>query len=141
MGEVPLACTPMVPTMNWCRSHWNLYVPGVLNVQVPLHPATVGRCGSGGTEPLPRPAVCVHELGLPEVKSALCSLNPMGYENETVPPCAMVIVVPPPPAVQAKSVAVNVPVVGKSADADDGTKTSAPANAPAMASEIALFPT
>ena len=42
VGEVPLACTATVPTMNGCTSHLNLYVPGVLNVHVPLHPAPVG---------------------------------------------------------------------------------------------------
>lgn len=34
--------TTIVAIMNGCRSQWKVYVPGVLNVQVPLHPGAVG---------------------------------------------------------------------------------------------------
>jgi hypothetical protein len=39
---VPGACTMIVAVMDGCRSQWNVYVPGVLNVQVPLHPGAAG---------------------------------------------------------------------------------------------------
>jgi hypothetical protein len=65
--------------MNECRSQWNVYVPGVLNVHEPLQPGGVGECGTGGTGPLPAPAVCVQPLGgSPLPKSALWLLLPLG---------------------------------------------------------------
>jgi hypothetical protein len=76
--EVPLACTATLPVMKGCRSQWNVYVPGWLNVHVPVQPAPVGTRGSGGTAPDLSPAVCAHELGCPVVKWALCSLWPLG---------------------------------------------------------------
>jgi hypothetical protein len=44
------------------------------------------------------PAVCAQELGWgPAPKSALCLLDPLGYEKVTVPPWAIVAVVAPLP--------------------------------------------
>jgi hypothetical protein len=91
--------TTIVPVMKVCRSQWKVYVPGVLNVQLPLQPGLSGLWGSGGTAPVLCPAVCVHELGAgPVPKSALCMVEPDGYENVTVPPVAMFTVLPPPAA-------------------------------------------
>lgn len=75
---VPLPWTTTVPVMNGCASQWNVYVPGWLNVHDPLHPGPVAACGSGGTDPLLEPAVCVHELGSLAPKSALWTLAPVG---------------------------------------------------------------
>lgn len=131
---VPFPCTTIVAVMNVCRSQWNVYVPGVLNVHVPLHPAAVGPCGSGGTAPLLAPAVCVHELGCgPLPKSALCSLEPLGYENVTVPPCAIVACVEVLPLTShAKSTAVNDALLGGDVPpASDGSTATAAPTSPA----------
>jgi hypothetical protein len=71
--------TTIVAVMNGCMSQWNVYVPAVANVHVPLQPGAVGWAGSGGTAPLEAPAVCVQLVGCgPLPKSALWSLPPVG---------------------------------------------------------------
>jgi hypothetical protein len=59
----PGPSTTTVPVMNGWRSQWNVYVPGVLNVQVPVQPGEVGWLGSGGTAPDDVPAVWVQLVG------------------------------------------------------------------------------
>jgi hypothetical protein len=67
-----VATTVIVAVMNWCRSQWKVYVPAAAKVQVPVQPDGVGRWGSGGTDPLPVPDVCVQLVGCePFPKSAL----------------------------------------------------------------------
>jgi hypothetical protein len=72
-------CTTTVPVMLVCRSQWNEYVPGVLNVQVPAQPGPVGLCGRGGTEPLEAPCVWLQAgVAGPLLKSTLCVVLPWG---------------------------------------------------------------
>jgi hypothetical protein len=132
---VPPEPTTIVPVMKKCASQWNVYVPGVLNVQLPVQPGPVALCGSGGTAPELAPAVWVHELGAAESKSALWKLPPAGYENVTVPPGAILTVLPPPPAVQAKSLAVNEPVLGGSPEAILGSAARLNPASPARTTE------
>ncbi len=46
--------------------------------QVPLHPGASGAAGSGDTGPAAAPAVCVHAVGPPAVKSTLWMDTPAG---------------------------------------------------------------
>lgn len=108
----PGACTVIVPVINACASQKNVYVPGVLNVHVPLHPAGAGWFGSGGTDPEFAPAVWVQLVGSAPLKSALCALPPLGYENVTVPPWAIVADSEPPFDCHSKSTAVKLAVLG-----------------------------
>ena len=39
--------TTIVPVMNGCRSQWNVYVPGVSKVQLPVQPGAVAAVGIG----------------------------------------------------------------------------------------------
>src|SRR5262249_42097176 len=89
------AITTTVPTICGCASQTNEYVPGALNVHVPAQPFGSVNAGSGGTGPRTGPAVCVHDVGSPSVKSTLCALLPDGSENDAVPPAAIVTVVSP----------------------------------------------
>jgi hypothetical protein len=137
----PGAWTTTVAVINGCRSQWNVYVPGVLNVQVPLHPGAVAEWGTGGANPLLAPAVWAQLAGCgPLAKSALCALAPLGYPNVTVPPCAIVACVLPglPFASQAKSTAVKVALLGgESPEARLGTTAVAPPSSPAAGSTTA----
>jgi hypothetical protein len=60
---------------------------------LPAHPAGAPNLGSGGTAPKLMPAVCTHEVGCAASNTTLCALPPVGYENVTVPPAAMLTVV------------------------------------------------
>ncbi len=54
--------------------------------------------GAAGTGAVAGEPFTVHELGCsPDLKSTLCMLEPLGYENVTVPPGAIVTVLPVPP--------------------------------------------
>jgi hypothetical protein len=64
--------TLIVPVMNVCSSQWNVYVPGVLNVQLAVQPGACGVLGTGGVALLPP---TMHELGCgPVPKSTLWML-------------------------------------------------------------------
>jgi hypothetical protein len=69
----------------------------VLKVHWAVHPGPVGDNGTrvlaAGVSGVP---LSSHELGWgPVPKSTLCMLTPVGYENDTVPPVAIVTLVPP----------------------------------------------
>jgi hypothetical protein len=79
----PLDCTTTVPVMLVCRSQWNEYVPGVVNMQLPAQPGPVGLCGSGGTDPLDGPCVWLQAgVAGPLLKSTLCMVLPCGGAPE-----------------------------------------------------------
>jgi hypothetical protein len=72
-----------------------VYVPGALNVHVPVHGDGIGSCGTGGIGygglGSVLPCVTTHEegFGLSKSKATLWTLPPpAGYRNVTVPPTA-----------------------------------------------------
>src|SRR4051794_9856038 len=78
---VPVAVTTTEPTMFWSR--WavqkNVYVPGWVNVQLPLHGAGCVNGGSGGTGcPNVCPCVSSHDegFGLASSNATLWGLEP-----------------------------------------------------------------
>ena len=61
-GVAVAPVTTTSPSMNGCAPQTKLYVPGVLNRQLPAQPGPDGKEGSGGTAP-EVPDVCTHDVG------------------------------------------------------------------------------
>jgi hypothetical protein len=78
VGVGPAGCTITSPNMNPCASQTKMYVPGVLNRQVPAQPSPAGVAGNGGTGPRMGPAVCVHDVGSAAAKATLWEFVPSG---------------------------------------------------------------